>query len=149
MEEKIHKINSMGTGEDRMKAFLTEGTDAYAILQLNQYHPDVTVYELFESLDCLTMRGKKPDISHYDVVYTAPLTGSGNDLSEMLENLYVKFNMNIPDDFRGHSMSVSDVVALRQNGTVTCHYVDDVGFKELPGFLDPAYYLKEGNNEMH
>lgn len=47
-----------------------------------------------------------------------------------------------PDDFTGHSLSVSDIVALRQNGVVSCHYVDSIGFQELPGFLKPENYLK-------
>ena len=60
----------------------------------------------------------------------------------MLEELYAKFNVSRPDDFTGHSLSVSDIVALRENGVVSCHYVDSIGFKELPGFLKPENYLK-------
>ena len=64
------------------------------------------------------------------------------DRDVMLESLYATFNVDHPEDFRGHSMSVSDVVALRENGAVTCHYVDSIGYKELPGFLRPENYLK-------
>lgn len=52
----------------------------------------------------------------------------------MLEKLYIKFNVNYPEDFQGHRMSVSDIVALKTNGVVSYHYVDIVGFKELIGF---------------
>lgn len=55
---------------------------------------------------------------------------------------YAKFNVSRPDDFTGHSLSVSDIVVLRQNGVVSCHYVDSIGFQELPGFLKPGNYLK-------
>ena len=63
-----------------------------------------------------------------------------------LNGLYQTFNTDHPEDFRGHSLSVSDIVALRQDGVVSCHYVDPRGFKELPGFLQPENYLK--NAEM-
>ena len=51
-------------------------------------------------------------------------------------------------DFTGHSLSVSDIVALRQNGVVSCHYVDSIGFQELPGFLKPENYLKAAEMAM-
>ena len=66
----------------------------------------------------------------------------------MLEELYAKFNVFRPDDFTGHSLSVSDIVALRQNGVVSCHYVDSIGFKELPSFLKPENYLKDAEMSM-
>ncbi|MBR3126381.1 MAG: DUF4316 domain-containing protein, partial [Mogibacterium sp.] len=53
-----------------------------------------------------------------------------------------------PEDFRGHSLSVSDIVAIRQNGIVSCHYVDSIGFKELPDFLKPENYLKNAEMAM-
>ena len=61
---------------------------------------------------------------------------------------YAKFNVSRPDDFTGHSLSVSDIVALRQNGVVSCHYVDSIGFQELPGFLKPENYLKAAEMAM-
>ena len=51
-----------------------------------------------------------------------------------MEDIYTRFNINHPEDFRGHSLSVSDVVVLHQNGKDTAHYVDSFGFKEVPGF---------------
>ena len=52
------------------------------------------------------------------------------------QQLYQKFNCARPLDYHGHSLSVSDVIALKRNGKVSVHYVDSIGFKELPGFLD-------------
>ena len=66
----------------------------------------------------------------------------------MLEELYAKFNVSRPDDFTGHNLSVSDIMALRQNGVVSCHYVDSIGFQELPGFLKPENYLKAAEMAM-
>ena len=56
--------------------------------------------------------------------------------NEILEELFQMFNLSRPQDFEGHSLSVSDVIALKRNGKVSVHYVDSIGFKELPGFLD-------------
>ena len=64
----------------------------------------------------------------------------------MLESLYKKFNIDHPADFTGHSLSVSDIVALKTGGVVSCHYVDSVGFTELPDFLQAGNHLK--NAEM-
>ena len=69
------------------------------------------------------------------------------DTSEKLEQLFETFNVDRPADFTGHSLSVSDIVAIRQNGVVSCHYVDSVGFKELPAFL-PENYLKNAEVSM-
>ena len=56
--------------------------------------------------------------------------------NEILEELFQMFNLSRPQDFEGHSLSVSDVIALKRNGEVSVHYVDSIGFKDLQGFLD-------------
>jgi len=56
--------------------------------------------------------------------------------NEILEELFQVFNLSRPQDFEGHSLSVSDVIALKRNGEVSVHYVDSIGFKDLQGFLD-------------
>ena len=137
--KKWDEINGSGTSEEKMKAFLTDENDTYAILQLR--YSDETAHERFESLKGLKRQGIEPTIDHYEVIYVAPLLPY-KDRDVMLESLYATFNVDHPEDFRGHSMSVSDVVALRENGVVTCHYVDSIGYKELPGFLRPENYLK-------
>ena len=60
----------------------------------------------------------------------------------MLENLYEKFNVGRPEDFYGHSLSVSDVVMLRQNGIVSAHYVDSVGFTPLENFYSQKNHIR-------
>ena len=65
-----------------------------------------------------------------------------------MDELYETFNIRRPEDFRGHSLSVSDIVALKQNGVVSCHYVDSRGFKALPDFLKPENYLKNAEMAM-
>ena len=65
-----------------------------------------------------------------------------------MDELYETFNIRRPEDFRGHSLSVSDIVALKQNGVVSCHYVDSWGFKALPDFLKPENYLKNAEMAM-
>ena len=87
----------------------------------------------------LERMGLEPDIDHYEVVYTAPLLPY-KDQNTMLEELYAKFNVSRPDDFTGHSLSVSDIVALRENGVVSCHYVDSIGFPV--SYTHLYYYVK-------
>lgn len=141
--EKWDEVHGSTTPEQKMEAFLDSSTDRYAILQLRNCED--TVYERFLSLPSLKRMGQEPEIDHYEVVYTAPLLPY-RDLITMLEETYTKFNIDCPADFTGHSLSVSDIVALQEGGRVSCYYVDSIGFKELPGFLKPENYLK--NTEM-
>ena len=78
---------------------------------------------------------------NYHLIYTDQLTERGH-VSEKLELLYYQFNNDHPEGFKGHSLSVSDVVALKQNGAVTCHYVDSFGFQKLPSFLESDHSLE-------
>ena len=73
---------------------------------------------------------------------------SAEPQSVLLESLYEKFNLYHPEDFRGHSLSVSDIVALKANDVVSCHYVDTIGFKELTDFMKPENYLKNAEMSM-
>ena len=70
------------------------------------------------------------DKANYAEVYSAPLTAGTT-----LEDIYRTFNVDHPEDFKGHSLSVSDVVVLHQNGQDTAHYCDSVGFQQVPEFL--------------
>ena len=143
--EKWDEVHGNQASDEKMMAFLDSFTDQYAILQLRR--SEDTVYERFSSMRELERMGLEPNIDHYEVVYTAPLLPY-KDQNTMLEELYAKFNVSRPDDFTGHSLSVSDIVALRQNGVVSCHYVDSIGFQELPGFLKPENYLKAAEMAM-
>lgn len=142
--EKWDEINGK-SHEEKLEAFLETANDSYAILQLR--HTDETISERFMSRSALQRMGKEPELDHYEVVYIAPLELFTN-LNVMLEGIYTKFNIHHPEDFRGHSLSVSDIVALKQNGVVSCHYVDSFGFAELPGFMKPENYLKNAEMAM-
>lgn len=72
----------------------------------------------------------KVELKNYDFIYKGGLQ-SGMDL----EDIFIKFNEQRPDDFKGHSLSVSDVVVLNKNGQSSAHYVDSFGFKNVPEFL--------------
>ena len=62
--------------------------------------------------------------------------------------MFMKFNFNHPADFRGHSLSVSDIVALNTGGEVSCHYVDSIGFVELPGFFSGKNHLRPAEDSL-
>lgn len=143
--EKWDEINGSGTHNDRLEAFLESANDSYAILQLKR--TDETVAERFASRKELDRLGIEPCFDHYEVVYIAPLENADNQ-AVLLESLFEKFNLYHPESFRGHSLSVSDIVALKQHDVVTCHYVDSVGFAELPKFLKPENYLRNAEMAM-
>ncbi len=87
--------------------------------------------------------------SRYDLVYSgalSPTLAARRTPEAILEGLYTRFNLNRPDDFRGHSLSVSDVIALNLNGQTECYYTDSFGFYKLPAFLERENALK--NAEM-
>ena len=91
----------------------------------------------FEPYDRLHAAGNVVDKANYELVYSAELTPGTS-----LEDIYTRFNIDHPKDFKGHSLSVSDVVVLHQNGQDTAHYVDSFGYKDVPEFLQPENYLK-------
>lgn len=87
--------------------------------------------------------------SRYDLVYTgalSPTLAAHRTPEAILEGLYTRFNLNRPDDFHGHSLSLSDVIALNLNGKMECYYTDSFGFYKLPAFLERENALK--NAEM-
>lgn len=141
--ERWNEINGNDSSQDKLTAFLDSATDSYAILQLRR--TEDTVMERFESLSSLHRQGREPEFDHYEVVYCSSLPSYANQ-NVKLEGLYEKFNLDHPADFRGHSLSVSDIVALKTDGVVSFHYVDSVGFAELPDFMRKENYLK--NAEM-
>ncbi len=121
---------------DIPQKFLNAGCDVYMVMQLR--HDEKILDERFASMRELNRRGKTPDPEHYEVTYYADLPAMWQDVpnNEILEELFQMFNLSRPQDFEGHSLSVSDVIALKRNGEVSVHYVDSIGFKDLQGFLD-------------
>ena len=116
---------------EREQAFLSHEGCCFAIYQVSRDDPQNV---RFMNLDWLQSHNLAVDRSNYDLIYTAPLNGSGSTM-EQLETLYEQFNLKKPVDFHSPSMSVSDIVAIKQDGKVSCHYCDSVGFTEIPGFL--------------
>ena len=102
--------------------------DSYGIYQLARR--EETMDLRFEPFDRLQATGHFVDRANYELVYTAPLT---KDMT--LGGIWEKFNIDRPADFKGHSLSVSDIVVLHQNGENTAHYVDSIGFQQVPEFL--------------
>ena len=127
--------------QEREQAFLAQNRDCFAIYQVSRDDPQNV---RFMNLDWLKAHDISIDRSNYDLIYTAPLRESGT-VPEQLEKLYEQFNLQKPADFHSPSMSVSDIVAIKQDGKVSCHYCDSVGFTQIPGFL-PENPLK--NAEM-
>ena len=113
------------TGQDK---------DTFSIYQIKG--GDETRDFRFEPYDRLQAAGNVVDRANYELVYTAPLAPETS-----LEDIYTRFNIDHPKDFKGHSLSVSDVVVLHQNGQDTAHYVDSVGFRQVPEFLQEQKQL--------
>ena len=105
--------------------------DTFSIYQLKP--GDSTRDYRFEPLDSIHRNGLSVKPENYELVYEAPLTEKDN-----LESIYTRFNVDRPADFTGHSLSVSDIVVLHQDGKDTAHYCDRAGFSEVPEFLQPA-----------
>ena len=126
---------------DVEQRFLNNPTDSMAIYQLRR---DAPVELRFASLGSLAA---PPDPANYEAIYTREVYPD-DDTGRILENFYYIFNDERPGDFVGHSLSVSDIVALKQDGKVSYHYCDSMGFQELPAFQKPENYLKAAEMSM-
>ena len=104
--------------------------DTFSIYQLKS--GNATLDYRFEPLDVIRNNGLSVKPENYELVYTAPLTEK-----DSLESIYTRFNIDHPADFKGHSLSVSDIVVLHQDGKDTAHYCDRFGFSQVPEFLQP------------
>ena len=131
--------------QKRERAFLDSPSDAYAIYQLKR--DDTTADIRFMNSEYLQKKGIEPQYENYELVYTGALTKDGSQV-EKLEDLYRIFNVEHPQNFVGHSLSVSDIVALKQAGVVSYHYVDSIGYKELTNFRTTENYLKNAEMQM-
>lgn len=103
--------------------------DSFTIYQLKD--GDDLHYHRFEPLERLQAAGLSVEAGNYDRIYTAPLSEG-----DTLEGIYTRFNIDHPEDFTGHSLSVADVVVLHQSGNDRAYYVDSFGFSEVPQFLE-------------
>ena len=124
----------------RKEQLLYASTDKYGIYQLK---PNLELDSLrFEGTESLKRMGITKD--NFDAIkpenYTLLYVGELSELQKetqgaTLEAIFEKFNLDHPEDFRGHSLSVSDIVVLHQNGQNTAHFVDSFGYTEIPDFL--------------
>ena len=108
--------------------------DTFSIYQIKG--GDETRDLRFEPYDRLQAAGNVVDRANYELVYSAPLAPGAS-----LEDIYTRFNIDHPKDFKGHSLSVSDVVVLHQDGQDAAHYVDSAGFRQVPEFLQEQKQL--------
>ncbi|MFD1403685.1 YodL domain-containing protein [Robinsoniella peoriensis] len=115
--------------------FLEHSKDAFAIYQFKD-DDELRDYR-FEGLDLLKSRDLLVERDNYNFVYTEPFTQYASQ-RDRFEEIWERFNNDHPADFKGHSLSVSDIVAIKQNGVVTYHYCDSYDFKELPQFGEPT-----------
>ena len=142
--EAVKEQFPVATENRWQKAFQQNPADSYCIYQLRR---DPELAELrFMNSQYLREHGLEPAFDHYEAVYSGSLPSDGSTEAR-LDDLYMKFNTAHPQDFTGHSLSVSDIVVLRQQGAVSSHYVDSVGFVQLPAFL-PDNYLKNAEMSM-
>lgn len=141
--DAVRGVVTLSEQADTEKLFLENPQDAFLIYQIRR-GGELDAYR-FMNYDYLQSKGVTPERGGYDAIYTGGFMEYGNARTN-LDMIYQRFNVDHPADFKGHSLSVSDIVALKQNGVVSCYYVDSIGFRELPNFLKPENYLK--NAEM-
>ena len=134
IDEHLQEIQKERDKEQVQKETVPEvaapDKDTFSIYQLKR--GDETRDFRFEPYNRLAATGRTADRANYDLIYTAELTPGTS-----LEDIYTRFNIDHPKDFKGHSLSVSDVVVLHQNGQDTAHYVDSSGYRQVPEFLQP------------
>ena len=121
--------------KDRETAQEQPEQDRFTIYQLKR--EDATRDYRFEPYDRLHAAGLAVDPARYEPVYSGPMTPGMT-----LDDIYTRFNIDHPQDFKGHSLSVSDVVVLHQGSQSTAHYVDSIGYKSVPEFLQHESHIK-------
>ena len=136
MAEAAAYVQTPAAIVEQARAAQGEPVGSFSIYQLKGGNE--TLDYRFEPLDSIHRNGLSVKPENYELVYEAPLTEKDN-----LESIYTRFNVDRPADFTGHSLSVSDIVVLHQNGKDTAHYCDRAGFSEVPEFLQPAQKSRE------
>ena len=145
IKDQIPPMDMEIVRQKREQAFLESPGDTYAIYQLKR--DDTTAYLRFMNYEWLQKNGVEPQYDNYELVYSGALNKDGNQLDK-LEDLYRVFNVEHPHDFTGHSLSISDIVALKQAGVVSYHYVDSIGYKELTNFRNTDNQLKNAEMQL-
>ena len=120
---------SAGKEEKEDKSMATQNNREFTIYQIKKGLKDWQYYA-FEPLDRLKGHNRKVEFDNYSKIYTGTLAEN-----ESLEDVYARFNVNRPDDFMGHSLSVSDIIVIKDNGQEKAYYCDTWGFAGVPEFL--------------
>ena len=136
----------MDRQEEREAAFLACPGDAYAIYQVK--HTDELSFIRYESMENLQSMGQQPQRGNYDLVYARAGLPECQSTEAILDKLWEDFNIHRPADYHSPSMSVSDIIAIKQGGEVSYHYCNSVGFQKLPGFNQPENNLKSAEMAM-
>ena len=136
MAEAASYVQTPADIAEQARAAQGEPVGSFSIYQLKG-GSETLDYRL-EPLDSIHRNGLSVKPENYELVYEAPLTAKDD-----LESIYTRFNVDRPADFTGHSLSVSDIVVLHQDGRDTAHYCDRAGFSEVPEFLQPAQKSRE------
>ncbi|MFR2050796.1 MAG: YodL domain-containing protein [Roseburia faecis] len=127
-DRAVEQEQELEVSSANREAQLLLGTeDRFGIYQLKDTEAARDIH--FMNMDYLESKGIAVTRENYNLIYTAPL-----EEGTSLEDIFTRFNIDCPVDFKGHSLSVSDVVVLHQNGENTSHYVDSFGYKEVPEF---------------
>ncbi|MCL2053009.1 MAG: YodL domain-containing protein [Oscillospiraceae bacterium] len=109
---------------------MPDKTYTYSIYQVNDDNKDLR----FATLKSLGER--EVNFADYDLVYSAEITANGRIKAQVLEDIYTAFNVEHPADFKGRSLSISDVVVMENDGEQTAHYCDNIGFFEVENFFE-------------
>ena len=126
---------------DVERRFMERPEPVMAIYQLKETAPHELLFEAYDRLD------NPPVRENYDCLYVREVHPT-MPIPELLEQQFQIYNTDRPDDFTGHSLSMSDIIALKRDGEVSYHYVDTFGFREVPNFQRPENYLKAAEMAM-
>lgn len=121
--ELLHKEQTI---EEKLLSGKEDRVGIYQLKKGDELH-----YHRFEGVDSLKAHGLSVEKENYDLIYTAPLQEG-----QSLDDIFEQFNLFRPEDFTGHSLSVSDIVLIHKAGVNTAHYVDSIGFREISNFLE-------------
>lgn len=154
-ERKLRSMQAeLSDNQINKEAQLLYGSsDKYGIYQL-KHNPELN-HLRFEGTESLKRMGITKDNfdaikpENYELIYVGELSELQEQTQgETLEVIYEKFNIDHPEDYRGHSLSVSDIVILHQNGGNSAHFVDSFGFTRLPDFMQTLEGVKEQEEKI-
>ena len=130
IEERFYKDLEFGTAG--LRGVMGAGTNRMNVYTVRKATQGLAGFVISQGEEAVK-KGVAISRENYNLVYTAPL-----EEGMTLEKIYTRFNINHPKDFKGHSLSVSDIVMLHKNGENSCHYVDSFGYKDVPEFVHEA-----------